>query len=98
MKYAVIKCINGAFFIHSEGWTDLSKAKVNYHELCKTLWNAPDVLTAKVEIVDEQLNIVEDYREFIYHDPQPEPEPEPQPEPEPEPEPDGGEEEPTEVE
>jgi hypothetical protein len=27
-------------------------------------------------IVDEQLNCVEDYREFIHHEPQPEPEPE----------------------
>lgn len=75
MKYAVIKSINGSFFIHSEGWTDLSKAKVNYHSLCQALWNAEDVITAKVEIVDEQLNCVEGYSEFIHHDPQPEPEP-----------------------
>ena len=70
MKYAVIKCINGSYAIHSEGWTELSKAKVNYHELCQTLWNAEDVLTAKVMLVDEQLNCVEDYREFIYHEAQ----------------------------
>ena len=71
MKYAVIKSINGSFFIHSEGWTDLSKAKVNYHSLCQALWNAEDVITAKVEIVDEQLNCVEDYREYIHHEPEP---------------------------
>ena len=75
--YALIKCINGNFSIHAE--TDnLNTAKTNFHGLCQTLWNAPDVLTAKVEIADEQLNVVEDYREFIHHDPEPEPEPEPE--------------------
>ena len=67
MKYAIIKCSNGAFAIDSE-WSDLTKAKVQFHSVCKTLWNSADVLTAKVEIVDEQLNVVEDYREFIRHE------------------------------
>ena len=67
MKYAIIKCINGNFAIHSET-TDLNSAKVGFHGLAQTLWNAPDVLTAKIEIVDEQLNVVEDYREFIHHE------------------------------
>lgn len=67
MKYAVIKVINGHYFIHSEGWTDLSKAKVNYHGLCQTLWNAPDVITAEVKIMDENLDCVEGYKEFITH-------------------------------
>ena len=74
-KYALVKCINGNFAIHSET-TDLNSAKVQFHGLAQTLWNAPDVLTAKIEIVDEQLNVVEDYREFIHHDVEPEPEPE----------------------
>lgn len=74
MKYAIIKCSNAAFTIDSE-WTDLTQAKVRFHAVCQTLWNAPDVITAKVEIVDEQLNVVEDYREYIHHDPEPEPEP-----------------------
>lgn len=73
MKYAVIKCSNGAFVIESE-WSDLTKAKVQFHGVCQTLWNAPDVVTAKVMIVDELLNCVEGYREFIRHDPEPEPE------------------------
>lgn len=75
MKYAVLKASNGNFFIDSE-WSDLTKAKVQFHTVCRTMWNATDVLTAKVEIVDEQLNVVEDYREYIHHDPEPEPEPE----------------------
>lgn len=78
MKYAIIKVINGNYFIHAEGITELSNAKTNYHGLCQTLWNAPDVLTAHVAIIDEQLDVVEGYKEFIHHEPQPQPEPEPE--------------------
>ena len=72
MKLAIIKVINGNYFVHSEGITDLSAAKVQFHGLCQTLWNAPDVLSAYVMIVDEQLDAVEGYKEFIHHEPQPE--------------------------
>lgn len=84
MKYGIIKVINGNYFVHAEGITDLSAAKTKYHGLCQTLWNAPDVATAYVAIVDEQLDVVEGYKEFIHHDPAPvEPEPvEPEAEPE----------------
>ena len=75
MKYAIIKTINGNNFIHAEGITDVNNAKVTYHGLCQTLWNAPDVITATVMIVDEQLDCVEGYKEFIHHEPQPEPKP-----------------------
>ena len=68
MKYAIIKCINGNYFIHAENFTDLAKAKVNYHSLCRTLWDAKDVITAKVMIADENLNVVEGYTEFIHHE------------------------------
>lgn len=67
MKYAVIKVTNGNYAIHSEGWTDVDKAKVNYHDLCKTLWNAEDVTSACVMIVDETLNCVDTYKELISH-------------------------------
>lgn len=73
MKYAIIKCINGNYAIHAET-SDLNSAKTNFHGLCQTLWNAPGVLTAKVVLVDEQLNRVEGYGEYIHHDPEPEPE------------------------
>jgi len=66
-KYSIIKCVNSNFAIHSET-TDLNSAKTQFHGLAQTLWNAPDVLTAKIEIVDEQLNVVEDYREYIHHE------------------------------
>lgn len=75
-KLAIVKVINGNFFIHAEGITDLSNAKTMYHGLCQTLWNAPDVLSAYVMIVDEQLDVVEGYKEYIHHEPVPEPEPE----------------------
>ena len=75
MKYAIIKVINGNYYVHAEGITELTSAKTQYHGLCQTLWNAPDVLNAEVAIVNEQLNIVDGYKEFIHHDPQPEPEP-----------------------
>lgn len=73
--YAIFKCINGAFSVHSET-SDLNAAKTQFHGLCQALWNAPDVLRAKVMIVDESLNCKDGYTEFVYHDLQPEPEPE----------------------
>lgn len=68
MKYAVLKVINGNYFVHAEGFTDITKAIVSYHGLCQTLWNATDVITAEVMIVDENLDCVEGYREFISHE------------------------------
>ena len=67
MKYAIAKVVNGNFSIHVEGITELSSAKTQFHGLCQVLWNAPDVITASVAIIDENLGIVEGYKEFIYH-------------------------------
>ena len=68
MKMGIVKVINGNFFIHAEGITALAAAKTQFHGLCQTLWNAPDVLTAYVMIADEQLDAVEGYKEFIHHE------------------------------
>ena len=76
MVYAIIKVINGHYFIHAEGITDLANAKTQFHGLCQTLWNASDVLSAYVMIADEQLDAVEGYKEFIHHDAVPVEEPE----------------------
>ena len=65
--YAIIKCINGNFSIDSE-WGNLNSAKVQFHGICQTLWNAPDVQTAHVSIVDTQLDVVEGYKEYIHHE------------------------------
>ena len=67
MKYAIIKVINGNYSIHAEGITSLASAKTNFHGLCQTLWNAPDVISATVIIADENLDCVEGYKEFITH-------------------------------
>ena len=68
MKYAIIKVINGNYSIHAEGITDISSAKTQFHGLCQTLWNAPDVEKAYVAIIDEQLDVVEGYKELIQHE------------------------------
>ena len=86
MVYAIIKVINGNYFIHAEGIEDLATAKASYHGLCQLLWNASDVYTGCVAIVDEDLRVVVEYtqryQEIITHNrPAPEPEPEPTPEP-----------------
>lgn len=66
--YAIIKVVNGNYSIHAEGITDKVNAKVNYHGLCQTLWNAPDVKTATVAIMDENLYVVDDCKEIITHE------------------------------
>lgn len=65
--YAIIKVVNGVFTIAAEGITALSNAKTQFHGICQTLWNAPDVITGCVMIVNDQLDIVEGYKEFIAH-------------------------------
>lgn len=68
MKYAIIKCVNGAYSIHAEGITSLDLAKTQFHGVCQSLWNAPDVITATVAVVDEQLNPILGYKEYISHE------------------------------
>ena len=67
MKYAIIEVSNGNYFVKEEGITNLDSAKVKWHDRCKILWNAPDVMTACVIIADENLDAVQGYREFISH-------------------------------
>ena len=68
MKYAIIEVNNGNYFIHAEGIATPEAAKVQYHDRCRVLWNAPDVKKAMVMIADEQLDPVEGYKEYIHHD------------------------------
>ena len=73
MNYAVISNVNGNFKIESEHGDNLQGAIVSFHNKCAAFWNAPDVLTAKVEVVDEALNVVDGKAEFISHvEPEPE--------------------------
>ena len=68
MKYALIECVNGNYFIRAEGITSLEAAKTQFHGRCQTLWNASDVISAYVMIANEQLDVVEGYKEFIHHE------------------------------
>ena len=68
MKYSIIKCVNGNYSVHAEGIEDISAARVAYHQLCASLWNAPDVQEATVIIADQNLIAVDGYRETICHD------------------------------
>jgi len=68
MTYAIIECVNGSFTVRAESISTIEAAKVQYHGRCQTLWNAPDVQTAYVEIVDEQLDVVDGCKEFIRHE------------------------------
>ena len=67
MKMAITKVINGNFSIDSEGYTDIAAVKTNAHALCSALWNAPDVITGCVRIVDENLGTVDGFNEVITH-------------------------------
>lgn len=68
MNYAIIKVSNGSFTIESEWGTNLNSAKVRFHSVAQTLWNASDVQTAMIMIADENLDAVEGYKEYIHHD------------------------------
>lgn len=72
MKYALIQVSNGSFSVVSEHGQDKQAAFVAFHDMCRILWNAPDVIKAVVEVVDDNLNIVEGKIELIEHS---EPEP-----------------------
>ena len=67
MKYYVMYVSNGALQIDKiTEWTDLSKAKSKFYDMCKTLENAKDVTKAVVKILDGDLN---DFKiEIITHE------------------------------
>ena len=73
MNYAVIQCSNGSFSVVSEWGEDRQGAIMDWHKTCRSLWNAPDVISATIKVVDSNLNTVENYEEHITHA-QPEPE------------------------
>lgn len=67
MNYAVIQCSNGSFSVVSE-WSDNRQGAImSWHDRCKVLWNASDVVSATVKVVDSNLETVENYVEHIFH-------------------------------
>ena len=66
-KLFVVKVVNGNIAVVSE-WVDNAQgALVSFHDTCKTLWNATDVVKATVKILDEQLDNYQGYSETITH-------------------------------
>lgn len=67
MKHAIITVINGDYKVEAEGYTSLDSAKVYFAGKWQALLNAPDVITGAIIIVNENLECVEGYKEFISH-------------------------------
>ena len=68
MKISVISVINGNFKVEAEyQQSQLQGAIVFFHQRCAALWNAEDVETATVKIVDESLNVIAEKSEMIQH-------------------------------
>ena len=63
--YAIIKVSNGSFSVAAEGIKTIENAIVQYHGIAQTLWNAADVTSGCLMIVDEKLNIQNGYKENI---------------------------------
>ncbi len=68
MKYSLIQCSNGSFSVVSEHGDNKQAAFVAFHDRCKILWNAADVKTACVSVMDENIDVVEGKVEYIKHD------------------------------
>ena len=66
--YSLVKCVNGNFEVVSEH-NNKQAAIVAFHQMCAALWNAPDVITAVLNLVDENLYVVDGrYTETIKHE------------------------------
>lgn len=67
MRYAVITVTDGNFLIRSE-WGDIEGAKKAYFSLASALW-ADNAGFSKgyIAILDENLDTVEGYKEYITH-------------------------------
>lgn len=66
-KYYILQSSNGTVSIVSE-WNDLTAAIVAFHEQCKVLWNAPDVIEGIVNLIySADLDVVGRYSERISH-------------------------------
>lgn len=67
MKCAVVAVTDGNFNIHTEH-SDINAAIVEWHGYCKALWNDQNTTDAMVAIMDENLDVVGKYKEFIHHE------------------------------
>lgn len=65
LNLAIIQCVNGTYTVAAEGIETEQQGIVNFHSKCAALWNAADVKTATVMLVDSNLNVYGGYKEII---------------------------------
>lgn len=64
-KYALVNCVNGNFAVVSEH-SSKDSGIIAFHQRSAVLWNADDVITARLNLVDENLYVVDGrYTEWI---------------------------------
>lgn len=64
-KFALIQCVNGNFSVVSEHSSE-NEGIIAFHQVSAALWNAPDVITATLNLVNQSLEIVDGkYTEWI---------------------------------
>ena len=63
MKYAVIAVVDGNFIVHSEHG-NVDAAIMEYHSYAKALRGDANTKVYKLEVVDEDLNVYQNYSEF----------------------------------
>ena len=64
---SLVQCVNGNYSVVAEGLAPGKQAKVNFYQKCATLWNADDVLTGEVAVLNEQLEVWDGCKEQIVH-------------------------------
>lgn len=69
MNYAIIRQVNGNFFVEGEGFTTPESAILAWYDVCKANRAAQDVAKATIVIVDENLDPIYGgkYKETIVH-------------------------------
>ena len=78
MNYMLIQMANGNFTIVSEHGTNLDSAIMAWHDRCRLLRNDDTTLKYTCAILNERLETVGDYIEYLDRTPIPEPQPEPE--------------------
>lgn len=66
-KFAIVSVVNGTFSIDSEWGDNLEGARVAFHNRAAALWNAKDIKTAVVRLVNKDFLTYTNYVEEIEH-------------------------------
>lgn len=64
-KYDVVQKVNGNLTVISTWVDDKNGAKQAYHNQCKLLYADKDTTSGYVAIFDDNLDVLEDMKEFI---------------------------------